>query len=303
MPDRVSPRAVLAVLLLLLTIAGIGAAGPAIGLHRPPRPVLLTTAAALEVVLAGLLVALRWRVRPAVGVGARLRPLLSGTLVTGLIAVPVATLIGSIGEIRRLRPVHKGRLGSAGHPARSHVARARPSAVGPAIGHDVLIGLLIAAVIVVVILAWRRRRAWARLPRRDNLADEETGTPADPAAAARAVGSGRLALRELDDARAAIIACYLAMEESLAAAGAGRGVAETPDELLARAVAAGLVIAAPSASLTALFYEARFSTHPLPAQRRDAAERALADLAATLPDPAAPDPAAREPAATAEADR
>jgi len=313
MPDRVSPRAVLAVLLLLLTIAGIGAAGPAVGLHRPPRPVLLATGAALEAVLAGLFVALRWRAGPAVGVGARLRPLLSGVLVTVLIAVPVATLMGSIGKIRRLRPIRHDHLGSAAHPARPHVVRARPDAVGVAVGHDVLIGLLIAAIALAAILIWRRRRAWARLARRDDLAEEETGTPADPATAARAVGSARLALRDLDDARAAIIACYLAMEESLAEAGAGRGAAETPDELLARAVAAGLVSAAPAARLTALFYEARFSTHPMPAHRRDEAERALADLAATLPDPAAPDPAAPEPsapdrsapepAATAEADR
>jgi hypothetical protein len=92
-------------------------------------------------------------------------------------------------------------------------------------------------------------------------------------------------MRDLDDARAAIIACYLAMEASIAEAGAARGTAETPDELLARV--AHLVSAAPAASLTALFYEARFSTHPLAAKHRDAAERALAELAASLPEPAA----------------
>jgi hypothetical protein len=109
--------------------------------------------------------------------------------------------------------------------------------------------------------------------------DEDTDTPAE---LARAVDSGRLALRELDDARAAIIGCYLAMEASLAEAGATRAAAETPDELLERAVGAGLVDAAPAGRLTALFYEARFSTHPMAQARRDEAERALSDLAASL---------------------
>jgi len=45
----------------------------------------------------------------------------------------------------------------------------------------------------------------------------------------RAVQSGHAALRQVDDARAAIIACYAAMERSLAKAGAARGQAETPD--------------------------------------------------------------------------
>ena len=53
---------------------------------------------------------------------------------------------------------------------------------------------------------------------------------------------GRRALLELDDARAAIIACYVAMEESLARAGTAR-LAETPDELLAKASSTLLISA------------------------------------------------------------
>ena len=36
-------------------------------------------------------------------------------------------------------------------------------------------------------------------------------------------------------------------------------------------------------TLTGLFYEARFSTHPMPPAKRDQAQRALADLADHLP--------------------
>jgi hypothetical protein len=147
-----------------------------------------------------------------------------------------------------------------------------------------LVALLAAAIIVAVIVIWRRSRGLAR-PGRLTEPPEDTSTPAE---LARAVDSGRVALRELDDARSAIIRCYLAMEASLAEAGAARGAAETPDELLGRAVAAGLVDAVPAGALTALFYEARFSTHPMPMSRRDEAEQALGNLAAALPATAPP---------------
>jgi hypothetical protein len=72
------------------------------------------------------------------------------------------------------------------------------------------------------------------------------------------------------------------MEASLAERGAARAVADTPDELLARATDSGVVHGTAAGRLTALFYEARFSSHPLDRSQRDAAERALDELAAAL---------------------
>lgn len=97
-----------------------------------------------------------------------------------------------------------------------------------------------------------------------------------------AVRAGRSALRAIDDARAAIIACYLAMEASLAEHGTARDSADTPDELLRRATATGIVRGTAAARLTALFYEARFSSHPLDRGQRDAAGQALGELVAAL---------------------
>ena len=105
------------------------------------------------------------------------------------------------------------------------------------------------------------------------------------------MAEGTAALAAIDDARAAIIACYVAMERSLADRGTARDAADTPDELLRRAVASGTVHGGAAGRLTALFYEARFSTHPLDAGQRDAASAALDELAAELaakPAPAAP---------------
>ena len=156
----------------------------------------------------------------------------------------------------------------------------------------VLYGLLVIALITALAFSiwWGRRLAAAAarpaaVP--GDIAEETEGLR-------EAVASGRAAMADLDDARAAIIACYAAMERSLAERGAERGAAGTPDELLRRAVRSGLLSAGASAggnsaggnnaagTLTTLFYEARFSTHPLGPGQREAAARALDALAAEI---------------------
>ena len=142
----------------------------------------------------------------------------------------------------------------------------------------ILYGLLILALVAGVVLSilWSRR---FRLPAKVRAGGFIAEDPED---LREAVESGRSALRTVDDARAAIIACYVAMETSLAERGAARAVADTPDELLARATTSGLVRGTAAARLTALFYEARFSSHPLGRGQRDAAEQALDELAAAV---------------------
>ena len=143
--------------------------------------------------------------------------------------------------------------------------------------------VLLYTLLVLVLLAgiavsiwWARRLRPPLGPREDALIVEDSEDLRE------AVESGRSALRTVDDARAAIIACYLAMEQSLAERGTARGLADTPDELLSRARARGVVRGTAAARLTALFYEARFSSHPLGPGQRDAAEQALDELAAAL---------------------
>jgi hypothetical protein len=140
----------------------------------------------------------------------------------------------------------------------------------------ILYGLLVVALVAAVAVSiwWSSRLRPPAAPR--VIADTGAEELRD------AVESGRAALAELDDARAAIIACYVAMERSLAERGTQRSVADTPDELLARAVAAGTVTGPAASRLTALFYEARFSTHPLAAGQRAAASAALDELAGEL---------------------
>ena len=109
------------------------------------------------------------------------------------------------------------------------------------------------------------------------------GTGDEDEALSGALLAGRSALAG-DDARAAIIACYAAMEVSLGSVGVARELADSPSDLLRRANSGSLpgTGARDAAALTDLFREARYSTHPLTAQHLAAARAALDSVTAAL---------------------
>ncbi|MFF7994393.1 DUF4129 domain-containing protein [Kitasatospora xanthocidica] len=148
----------------------------------------------------------------------------------------------------------------------------------------------VAAVVLAVVVAVRLSR-WAR--RRETPEPPAVGAaPAGPEAAlAEAVDSGRRALAGAD-ARAAVIACYAAMEGSLAASGLPRHTWESPTELLRRALSDERIDAAGARELTALFREARYSTHPMDDGQVHRARTALDAIAARLADAEPPADAA-----------
>jgi hypothetical protein len=108
----------------------------------------------------------------------------------------------------------------------------------------------------------------------------------DPVAIARAVEAGRTAMadRAITDPREAVIACFAAMERTLS--GMGGEVrprdADTPEEVLRRGIQGASLPEAPSRVLLSLFHRARFSTHPMYPEDREAADRALGALLAAL---------------------
>jgi uncharacterized membrane protein len=143
---------------------------------------------------------------------------------------------------------------------------------------DVLWGLLVVLIVVLAVLTL----VWVSRQSRVLHRDDDYEIAEDSENLREAVASGRSALRSFDDAKSAIIACYVAMEGSLAERGAARTAADTPDELLARATQTQIVHGTAPARLTALFYEARFSSHPMDQSQRQAAEQALDELAQAL---------------------
>jgi hypothetical protein len=277
------------VLLVVLVIAGLRGVVPAPRWDGPLKADGVAIGLALEVVFGALLFVVRARdatarrtapsrpysaVAPDIEPPRALRLTLKYVLSLGMLGIAVV-LIANL----HLH-LFGGGLGSAPNQQTKHnrLPTLRPAVTGslniPLA--PILYALLIVAIVAAVAVSiwWSTR---LRLPARPAVLEDAT---ADELRAA--VDEGRAALAAIDDARAAIIACYVAMERRLAERGAARGAADTPDELLARAVAAGVVRGGAAGRLTALFYEARFSTHPLDAGQRDAASAALDDLAAEL---------------------
>ncbi|MEU3829094.1 DUF4129 domain-containing protein [Streptomyces sp. NPDC029080] len=260
------------------------------------NPVLMVGLALLS--LLGCL-ALREKYRKQVGAARELTPVeqrmvdgVSRVLTAASLVVPLLVIV-----LHRFGSAGDGGSGS-GHESSPRPSRqpdpvptvppAQPAGHG---GHGVhlglthvLLGLGIALLVVVVIAGlrlWRypHRPAPPEAPAAYATLDDERER------LAQAADSGRRALLDGTDARTAVIACYAAMEESLAHSGVSRRASDTPQDLLERAVAGGLPAGAAAAALTALFREARYSRHPMDDSHRDRAAAALAEIAGTAGTP------------------
>jgi hypothetical protein len=278
---RYAPRVIIG-LLLVAVIAGIRAAGPAVAGRGPLRQDALAIAVGLGIALIGLQVALVIRIRRSPRAGplasklrAQLR-FLTTLAMTAIIVIVAVNLVASRSGSTLLR-VLAGRPKPLARRAAKHIRLGSPlgSVNASHIAYAVLALVVLAAIAICVALIARMRKG---IPGgyAAGIADDDSDE------LRKAVESGAAALRAFDDARAAIIACYVAMEGSLAGAGAARRAAETPDELLARAVASGLIHGPAAASLTALFYEARFSSHRLADSAKHDARQALDAISAEL---------------------
>jgi Domain of unknown function (DUF4129) len=275
-------RLLLTGLLIALVIFGIRAI-PALGWHQgwrgPWHDQGTAIVIGLEAVLGGLLTWLLLRGRrrhDASWLAIRLRAWLS-------VLIPAVMILGVAALLRYIRlpqaGPHPQPKPPPGPPPPSFRVQGSPhpfvsAGIATVIEYTVL--ALIVACIVAALLNLRRRTR--RADRRERL----VVAPDDAALVRVAVEAGRSALTGVSDARMAIISCYLAMERSLGDAGTARRPAETADELLARATGDGLLHGEPPARLTALFYEARFSRHEVPATARAAALDALDVILAGL---------------------
>ncbi len=279
---RLLPLAPL-VLLLLLVIAGLRGAVLTPRWDGPLKAYGVAIGLAVEVIFGALLFVVFRRGRAAPGAdpdviepSRALRFTLRYVLFGAMIAVAVALIadlhLHFLGPTKaKPQPLPLPRSTRTPPPA----VPKPPGGANLPVSSILWVLLIVVLLVAVAVSIW-----WSTRLRRPAAARVIADAPADELR--EAVSEGRAALARVDDARAAIIACYVAMERSLADRGAARAVADTPDELLARAVAAGTVRGAAAGRLTTLFYEARFSTHPLGAGQRDAASAALDELAQEL---------------------
>jgi Domain of unknown function (DUF4129) len=115
----------------------------------------------------------------------------------------------------------------------------------------------------------------------------ERGSVARPPSIPEALALIQADLRAEPDARVAIIRAYGRFERALAAARAPRAAWQTPAEFMRTTLARLPVPPVPVRRLTALFEVARFSTHPLGAEARDAACDSLDEIGTALEQDAA----------------
>jgi hypothetical protein len=148
----------------------------------------------------------------------------------------------------------------------------------PAGSWPVLATLAVAAALAGLLVLSARHTSRAGLP------PAAAAPPPSPLRAALAAGAAEL--RGQRDPRAAIVACYAAMERRLADAGAPPAAADTPAEVLARAAASGLLRSPAAATLTSLFRRARYSSEVISSPDLAAARAALSRLRAELGDQA-----------------
>jgi hypothetical protein len=136
-----------------------------------------------------------------------------------------------------------------------------------------IVGMAIAILVVLALAVLARRTRPGRTP---HVGQRRLAALLDSLAA------GSDALMAGGEPRAAIIACYAAMERGFAAAGSAPAVADTPAEVLTRARTTGLVRAEPAEALTSLFRRARYSTYPMTSADSRVAADALTEMRADL---------------------
>lgn len=148
--------------------------------------------------------------------------------------------------------------------------------------------VLIAQVVLAALVAWLVLR-WFRNrepDEPDHFADEGSGDELDTLVQATTPN------RDLEadlrgEPRNAVVACWVALEDALAGAGAAPKVGETSLDVTQRVLHRWQVEPAVVTRLADLFREARFSRHPITADHAQEAATALQQIHAALADAAA----------------
>jgi hypothetical protein len=222
------------------------------------------------------------RIGPLIAVGA----LLGAAAIAASLATPQLTRV----------PIPSGVRNSANPNAQaSGPAAAAPPNTGAAVQHSMQVpgwvvglisGLCLAIVVAIIgFLVWYLLRdslttRKARLP-----VDDGTVTPLLPQhdEVLAAVDAGLSDLADTDaDARRAVIACWVRLEQTAAAAGTPRAPGDSPTDLVLRLLAAHQVSSSVLYPLAEVYRLARYATHTVDERMRDQAQAALRQLRAEL---------------------
>lgn len=140
---------------------------------------------------------------------------------------------------------------------------------------------LLVALIVGLIYATARQLRSRMAGAGDDAQDEASPEPLDRLIDASSQDQQRWAMTT-DDPRAAVVACWMALETAAARGGLPRAVSQTSMEFTGRVLSAWAVPAPVVSRLGELFREARFSQHPVTEEMRTEAVQALRTVNETL---------------------
>ncbi|ROT31504.1 DUF4129 domain-containing protein [Micromonospora sp. HM5-17] len=150
----------------------------------------------------------------------------------------------------------------------------------------VLCGAVVATVVVALLWTFardllRRRTAVARRGRRSGPRRSAAQTAEEVVAA---LDAGLVELSDTDaDPRRAVIACWVRLEQTAAAAGVERRPGDTPTDLVTRLLRTGRPVSAGVlAAFAEVYREARYATHTVDERMRGQARSALQRLRAEL---------------------
>jgi hypothetical protein len=186
------------------------------------------------------------------------------------LALGAALILAAATGARRLQNTSGSTFGIGGpRPLSGRASDGTSGFVVPSWLPWTVLGIVAAAVLAGVLMVWlRRARASAPAPDAD----------ATRAAVEAAIG----ALDAEADPRRAVIAAYGAMQRTLGEHGVARAPTEAPREYLERVLVASHANERETRTLTGLFEEARYSTHPIPERLREVALAALRSLRSRL---------------------
>jgi hypothetical protein len=241
----------------------------------------LAAVGAMGLLALALVVAILWRMRrrrdddepepvtPPVGTrGERVLIVLIGTVVLVALGGLFVALVNV--DVPPLGPAGTAGPSATGTSPAPVTSPAAPSGEGGGAGPSSGLLLAVGALAAVVIGTGVRLALRAR----ERLGEADGGGPSG--SVHQAVAAAGVALAEVDEPRAAVLACYAALERGVVRAGIRRRPSDTPADLLARA---GLTSPA-ARDLAELFREARFSAHPIGPDHVRRAEAALAEVRA-----------------------
>lgn len=223
--------------------------------------------------LRGLRVRLHWR-WVLLAVAATLAWLLVLVLITRLTTTPVLPV-----------PRPSGTPAPAPPPGAAPTRPPDPATSAPsAFGYLAATTLTLLLVVAFAVVRQARRAGQSPTLPQDGIRTTPGHAPRGPERLARATELGLAEIGDLSrDPRAAIIACYVAMERGLAhAPGAVPLASDTPSEVLARAVQHHALSVDSATELVELFTEARFSPHVMNEAHRETAVQALHRVLAEL---------------------